>query len=99
MSRQDTIGTHKTRIEPDADGVHVRYHATRVISKAFDGTITLRTGGYQTRTTKVRMNQALRQWGTPYVVCQKAFAWYLHDSRDWSIPGIAFDGDTLVVRP
>lgn len=97
MSRQDTIGTHKTHIETDAEGVHVRYHATRVASLAPDGTITLRTGGWRTVTTKKRMNQALATWGSPYRVYQEDHEWYVQPLPYGAATPFHFDSDTLVL--
>lgn len=98
MSRTDKIGTHKTRIETDADGVHVRYHNTRVISRAPDGTITLRTGGWRTVTTKLRINQAFREWGLPFSLYQKHHAWYVQRLPWDSTPAVPFFDETLTLR-
>jgi len=76
MSKLDSIGTHKTRIIAGPDGrVDVQYHATIVASKDTNGRITLNSGGWKTVTTKRRMNQALRQWGTGYYVHQVKGEW------------------------
>mgnify|MGYP006281869779 CR=1 FL=1 len=77
MSRHDTIGTHRTTISTDAEGMtHVTYHQTAVVS--FDArTITLRTGGWRSNTTKLRMNQTANQHGLGYGVWQKNYAWFV----------------------
>lgn len=82
MSRNDSIGTHKTTVFNDIDGsTCVKYHATIVAKREPAGRIVLQSGGWRTRTTMVRMNQALRVWGTGYYVHQKNFEWFVghHD--------------------
>jgi hypothetical protein len=78
MSRSDTIGTHKTVVYVDSDGATcVKYHKTVVAKRDANGKITLDSGGWRTRTTMLRMCQALRQWGTGYHVHQIKFEWYV----------------------
>lgn len=52
-------------------------HATRIVTWTQDGTVTLNSGGYQTVTTKARMNAALH--GTRFGVTQKDFRWFVWD--------------------
>jgi hypothetical protein len=76
MSRSDTIGTHKTAVYTDSNGdLCVKYHATVVWRRHPDGTVTLDSGGWRTRTTMLRMCQAFRQFGIPLCVQQVKFAW------------------------
>ena len=61
------IGTHTTKVV---------YHKTAVVS--FNNhTILLKTGGYKTRTTKLRMNQASQVFNLGFEVFQKDFIWYV----------------------
>lgn len=53
----------------------VRYHGTEVFKLTADS-ITLDTGGWWTATTKLRMNQALNQFGLPWSVYQERGQWY-----------------------
>lgn len=54
----------------------VVYHKTPVV--AWDTKrIVLRSGGWMTVTTKLRMNQASNQFGLGYSVWQKDFAWFV----------------------
>ena len=77
----------------DDDGTtHVTYHGTRVVS-VNDTTITLRTGGGRTATTKLRMNQASNQFGLGYRVFQKDYEWYVNFRKD----GRPFGPDWLLV--
>jgi hypothetical protein len=101
MSRQDTIGSHKTTVESGiGKAIFVRYHNTVVWERSADGkTITLRTGGWKTNTTKLRMNQAFRQFGYNIVVSQSSGEWYVNDNSDntsWTA-SIPFGGDTCFV--
>jgi len=45
-----------TSVRMEGKRTHVRYHQTDVVSFD-DERVTLRTGGWRTATTKVRMNQ------------------------------------------
>lgn len=91
MSRTNTLGKTATSVRTDNDGTHVRYHRTDVVTFT-PSTITLRTGGYRTVTTKRRMNQAAQQFGLAYSVYQNRFDWYVctPDGRT-----LDFDGETL----
>lgn len=56
--------------------VCVTYHNTQVVeADAFS--ITLRSGGWQTYTTKARMNQASNQFGLGYSVYQHKREWFV----------------------
>jgi len=62
----------------DEDGwIVVRYHNTDVVKFNADKVI-LNSGGWQTVTTKVRMNQAANQFGLGYYVYQKNHIWYVN---------------------
>jgi hypothetical protein len=82
-----------TAIEHDEQGTHVRYHSTRVVSIHTNGSVTLRTGGYRTNTTKCRMNQAANQYGLGFHVYQQDFEWFVQiGDKD-----IAFDDRELTI--
>lgn len=81
MSQTHTVrgtATTNTRI---GDTVSVRYHGTEVfrLERQPDGSkiITLRTNGWETATTKTRMNQALNENNLPWSVYQKSRKWYV----------------------
>ena len=75
------IGSHKTLINRVDDSIVVRYHNTDVIS--LNGNIvTLNNGGYETPTTKRRMNQASIQWNLGIVVYQCNYVWYVKTKKD-----------------
>jgi len=77
MSRTDKVGSHKTSKSTNDQGQRtIRYHDTDVV--AWDHqVIILRTDGFTTRTTKLRMNQAAAEYGLGYHVWQKDFEWYV----------------------
>lgn len=89
------MGSHKTAVFTDSDGaLCVVYHKTCVWKKCADGSIVLNTGGYKTRTTKLRMNQAFNQYGPAYYgVVQDDGSWYVYVR---GVQGrVPFDGDNL----
>lgn len=58
-----------------SDGsVAIELHGTRVVTIHADDSVTLNSGGYQTSTTKDRINQY-----SPMRVYQKNFTWFLSD--------------------
>ncbi len=80
MGQTATIGEHKTSVySRSRDGREytcVKYHATEVVifsSKA----ILLDSGGWKSATTKVRMNQASRQYNLGFQVFQKNYEWFV----------------------
>jgi hypothetical protein len=74
-----------TTIRHDADGTHVRYHSTDVVTIHPDGDVTLRTGGWRTATTRTRMNQAANQFALGFRVYQQDFDWFVRVA-DTDIP-------------
>ncbi len=85
------IGTHKTTVSTSDGVTRVTYHTTNVVTFDTDK-ITLRTGGWPTKTTKLRMNQASEQFDLGYRVYQKDFDWYVvatlddESGFDWDNP-------------
>ena len=91
------IGTHKTVVftEPNLKGedtTKVVYHKTAVVSFN-EHTILLNTGGYKTRTTKLRMNQASEVYNLGFKVFQRNIIWYVEFN------GVTkeLEGDTMVI--
>jgi len=74
-----------TRIERrDDDRIAVRYHQTDVVTYHDDGRIVLDSGGYQTATTKTRINDY-----APVSLWQRRGNWFLNDGEPFA------DGVTL----
>ena len=77
------VGTHKTQVIRDGITTQVVYHVTPVVT--FDThNIVLNTGGWHTATTKLRMNQASRQYRLGYTVYQKEYEWYADYQYTWN---------------
>src|SRR5574343_438020 len=74
MPRYNTVGKHKTCVIVGPENGAVRYHQTQVVCWTSNHMV-LHTGGWFTNTTKVRMNQAARQYGLGYRVYQKQHTW------------------------
>ena len=76
MARWNEIGKHGTQVLTEEGKTKVIYHGTPVVT--LDGNkVTLRTRGYQTVTTKRRMNQAANQFDLGFSVYQKNWDWYV----------------------
>ena len=80
------IGNHATTIATDEQGwTHVTYHQTQVVSFHPDKGVVLRSGGWQTVTTKRRMNETAKQFRLGFRVFQKAFEWFV-ETRWGTVP-------------
>lgn len=91
MSRQDTIGNHCTAVFTDELGYTcVVYHQTCVVRWNSERII-LNTGGYETVTTKRRMNQAANQFRLGFQVYQQNHVWYV----DYAGMSLRFLGDVI----
>ena len=76
MSQTHTVGTHKTSIVQLEGLTSVVYHNTPVVQFNSDE-IVLDSGGWDTRTTKTRMNQASNQYGLGFEVFKVNYSWYV----------------------
>ncbi len=66
-----------TTVLPDGDGYFTCiYHQTKVVRWNTDE-IVLNSGGYQTATTKTRMNQVAQEYNLNFSVFQKDCVWYV----------------------
>jgi hypothetical protein len=71
------VGDYQTKIQADASGkTQVIFYQTPVVTFD-DQMIQLNTGGWWTRSTKVRMNQASQEFGLGYRVFQKKGEWFV----------------------
>ena len=78
MARTDRIGQHKTTVSTDNGITSVVYHSTPVVKIDWENRIvTLNSGGWNTVTTKLRINQAANQFNLPYYVYQKDWEWFV----------------------
>ena len=92
--QKSLIGTHKTTIRTDKTGaICVQYHRTIVAKRHADGSVMLDNGGWQTVTTKKRMNQALQEWGG-------ARWYYVHQVKgEWLISRYDGNGVHVAIGP
>lgn len=87
------LPTYKTKVNTNAKGqTEVIYHETAVVTYDFEQII-LNTGGWWTRSTKTRMNQASEALGLGFRVFQKAGDWFV-DYKDNVQP---FQNDTITM--
>ena len=92
MPRMNKLSPYATTINGRDGKTLITYHST-VIVEFDDKTITLRTGGWDSVTTRRKMNQAANQFGLPFGVHREkgeSYVW-VHNSR--RIPLV--DGMTL----
>ena len=76
MSQQHTIGKVATTVKTRDGWTIITYHQTDVVK--FNGEeIILDSGGWQTATTKTRMNQTSNQFDLGFGVFQKDYQWFV----------------------
>ncbi len=97
MARNDKLGTVATTVTRANGVLVVRYHSTDIVTYDEKTTrVTLRTGGYDTVTTRRRMNQAAQQFGLGFqVVRRSGSTMVLVSGRTGYTPlvdGMTFDG-------
>ena len=73
---RDRLSTYKTTVSHSDGKTRVTYHSTDIVAWDNDQ-IVLQSGGWQTVTTKRKMNQAAAQFGLDFSVYQKDFCWYV----------------------
>jgi hypothetical protein len=81
-SYRDISDYRNTTVHDNGNGRAVVLYSTLIFDHdRSDGTITLRTGGHTTATTKRRMNECLRAGDWPWSVVQRDHIWYVEDDR------------------
>jgi hypothetical protein len=76
------LGSSFVRYRKDEKTTVYRLHQTDIVEiKIEKGRrfVTLRTGGWDTRSTQEKMNYAMKLEGVKYYVVQKQFKWYVTD--------------------
>jgi len=76
MPRIDKLSTYRTTWFDNGSHGGVTYIQTNIVSWC-DGYITLDSGGWETVTTKRKMNQASNQFALGYSVFQRNHKWYV----------------------
>ena len=93
MTQMNKVGKVATKVINNNFYTRVIYHDTEVI-KFNDETIVLDSGGWETFTTKVRMNQASNEYNLGFQVYQRKFQWFV-DFKGQTIP---FDDGMMLRR-
>ncbi len=99
MSQTHTLGRTATNVRTENGQTIIQYHATDVVAFNADS-ITLNTGGWNSATTKLRMNQAANQFGLGFQVYQKDFEWFviLFKGGNWDYENpISFDRQMITI--
>lgn len=80
------------RVVRTDQGVGVELHGTIVVEYLPD-CVVLNTGGWQSHTTKTRINETLHKLG--FTLYQRNFVWYVASHGDWDNPVMYEDGMRL----
>lgn len=84
MPQQYKVSGVSTVIGEDYGYNYVQYHRTKVV-KWNSREIVLDTGGWESQTTKTRMNQTANQFRLGFYVYQKDYQWFVN-YKDQDIP-------------
>lgn len=82
-----------TRLLRVGEDIAVRYHATNVVRYRPDGWTVLSSGGWETATTKRRINQ-YAPFG--WLVYQDDWSWYIYNYLDQDTPSYEFQSGMAV---
>ena len=85
MPSTNKLSSYKTNVMITGDRLTVVYVSTPIVEKVGNA-ITLDSGGWQTFTTKRKMNQAADQFALGYGVFQKAHKWFVTLPTGETIP-------------
>ncbi len=77
--KQERPLARNTRVRREGDDIVVQLHSTDIAFLKSDGAVTLNSGGWQTPTTKERLNLFL----TNYRLVQENRRWYLYPCGQW----------------
>jgi hypothetical protein len=90
---QKKIANNTYARKDDNNGtIVVKLHDTDIVTVTPDGTVTLDSNGWQTLTTRERMNRYL---GDTAHIYQERGIWYVTVHGDWSNPVVYADGMTI----
>jgi hypothetical protein len=92
MAQTQVFRGVETTTYRDHDGALVGVYRGTPVAKQFGNLITLNTGGWKSRTTKVRMNQFSNTYANSrFGVVQRDYDWFvLVDGKE-----LPFDGQTI----
>lgn len=82
----------QTTVATDRDGALVGFYRGTPVARLAGDVVTLKTGGWKSRTTKVRMNQFSHNFArSAFSVSQKNYEWFVTVNGQ-TVP---FEGDTV----
>lgn len=94
MGQTQTVSKNNTVLFTDDNGMMVcKLHQTDVVKWDHEKII-LKSGGWQTVTTKTRMTQVSNQFNLPFGVFQRDFEWFV----DWKGEEIPFEDGMVLTR-
>ncbi len=76
MPQMYKLSNYATTVADHDGKTCVTYHSTCIVEWT-NKTITLRSGGWETVTTKRKMNQAANQFNLGFQVFQKSYEWFV----------------------
>ena len=94
MPRMDKLSSYKTVWIDNDEGGLVIYQHTKIVEWDNNGNVTLNSDGWETVTTKRKMNQASNQFCLRFGVIQRDHKWYVVLDGCEDIPyydGISFN--------
>lgn len=77
MPRMDKLSSYKTLYIDNDEGGLVIYQKTKIVEWDNNGNVTLNSDGWETVTTKRKMNQASNQFRLRYGVIQRNYKWFV----------------------
>lgn len=95
MPHMNKLSTYRTAWADNGDNGSVIYASTEIVSWG-NGQIRLRSGGWETVTTKRKMNQASNQFALGFGVYQHNHVWYVDLPSGDTVPFV--DGMTFSAR-
>ena len=93
MGQTHTVGKRATTVATSEGWTRVTYHSKCVVR--FNAQfVFLNTGGWETVTTKARMNQASNQYGLGFQVYQKDYEWFVSfKGKDYAFGAESIGGE------
>ena len=88
MPRMNALSNYATTIAAEEGCTRITYHSTVIVEYDAE-TIILRTGGWDSVTTRRKMNQAANQFGLDYGVYRDKGESYVRVPAGWFVAGKA----------
>jgi hypothetical protein len=93
MPQQYKIGKYNTTVRMEDNTTIVTLYNTDIVKVSYDSII-LNTGGWDTPTTKTRMNQTSNQFNLGFRVYQKNYSWFV----DYNGETLQFSDNKITLR-